>query len=166
MLSTFIQSLFAYASWATGRVLEQAGAVSPQHYVADAPVPHGSLHGTLVHMLAAQWIWRSRCQQGISPTALPGVADIPDLPSLLPRWQIEDEEMRAYVAGLTDDDLTGVIHYTTTRGVPSEQALWQILTHVLNHGTQHRSEAAMLLTSYGQSPGDLDYIIYLRRQAQ
>jgi uncharacterized damage-inducible protein DinB len=40
--------------------------------------------------------------------------------------------------------------------------LWHLLVHVLNHGTQHRSEAALLLTSYGQSPGDLDLILFLR----
>jgi len=29
---------------------------------------------------------------------------------------------------------------------------------VIIHATQHRSEAAMLLTDYGQSPGDLDFL--------
>jgi uncharacterized damage-inducible protein DinB len=38
------------------------------------------------------------------------------------------------------------------------------LAHVVNHGTQSRSEAAVLLTEYGQSPGDLDLILFLREQ--
>jgi uncharacterized damage-inducible protein DinB len=32
--------------------------------------------------------------------------------------------------------------------------------HLLNHDTQHRSEAAVLLTAAGRSPGDLDLVDY------
>jgi uncharacterized damage-inducible protein DinB len=50
-------------------------------------------------------------------------------------------------------------------GVP----VWQMLVHVVNHGTQHRAEVAALLTAEGRSPGELDLINYadeLRRVRQ
>ncbi len=40
-----------------------------------------------------------------------------------------------------------------------------MLVHVINHGTQHRSEAAALLTAEGRSPGELDLINYAEEQA-
>jgi uncharacterized damage-inducible protein DinB len=40
------------------------------------------------------------------------------------------------------------------------------MVHVLNHGTQHRSEAAVLLTELGRSPGDLDLVDFLEERAR
>ncbi len=42
--------------------------------------------------------------------------------------------------------------------------LWQLMLQQVNHATQHRSEAAVMLTQFGHSPGDLDFIIYLHRE--
>ena len=43
-------------------------------------------------------------------------------------------------------------------GEPGGPPMWQLLAHVVNHATQHRSEAAALLTAAGRSPGDLDMV--------
>ena len=65
------------------------------------------------------------------------------------------------VEDLTDEKLNLVVHYKNTKGVPQKQVLWKMMAHVVNHGTQHRSEAAALLTDFGCSPGDVDMIYFL-----
>ena len=63
--------------------------------------------------------------------------------------------------GLGEAELARVVGYTNTRGQPWAYPLWQMLIHQVNHATQHRSEAAMLLTQMGHSPGDLDLLVYM-----
>ena len=58
---------------------------------------------------------------------------------------------------------------STTRGSSERDEdipFWQMLAHVVNHGTQHRSEAASLLTAAGRSPGDLDMIFFAEEIAR
>jgi uncharacterized damage-inducible protein DinB len=157
-----ILTLYDYNYWASERILAAAEGVTEAQFTAPAKLSHGSLHATLVHIFSAEWIWRVRSQEGISPAGLPDEADVSTLDMLRGRWRSEEGLMRSFLAGLRDEDLSRKIRYTTTRGLPFENELWQILHHVVNHGTQHRGEAAVLLTEYGRSPGDLDFILYLR----
>ncbi len=53
-----------------------------------------------------------------------------------------------------------MVHYTTTRGVPHELRLGDILLHAGTHAVRHQAEAAQILTDYSLSPGDLDYNLY------
>lgn len=164
MNTSDIQTLFDYNYWANQRVLDAVALVNAEQYFAPAETSHGSLRGTLVHILAAEIVWRMRCADGISPSALPAETEFPTLDDLVERWRAEERVMRTYLNRLTDDDLHAPVRYSTTQGTPHENNLWQMLVHVVNHGTQFRAEAAVILTGYGTSPGDLDLILYLRER--
>jgi uncharacterized damage-inducible protein DinB len=77
---------------------------------------------------------------------------------------MEEAAMRDFLATLADEDVTRLVRYDTDSGGPRRRVLWHCLHHVVNHGTQHRSEAAVLLTDYGRSPGDLDFTVFLNEQ--
>jgi uncharacterized damage-inducible protein DinB len=159
-----VLTLYEYNYWANARILESAARVSEAQYFAPADASFGSLHKTLVHILGAEWMWRMRCQQGVSPPGLLSEKDVPAFGTLRARWQEEERAMRTFLAGLRDEDMIRLVRYTNTRGKSYESTLWHILAHIVNHGTQFRSEAGMLLTAYGQSPGDVDLIFFLRER--
>jgi len=72
--------------------------------------------------------------------------------------------MQSYITGLTEEALAAPTDYKNLSGQPLQNKLSDILTHVVFHGMQHRSELAIILTSYGASPGNIDFITFLREQ--
>ena len=149
--------LFQYNHWANAKILNAVANVTQEQFLAPASFPHGGLRGTLVHALSAEWIWRTRWE-GTSPTSVLKAADFPDFQSLRTRWANEEEQLMNFVEGISDERLNSTFDYTNTSGKPFTKVLWQAMAHVVNHGTQHRTEAAAMLTDLGHSPGDLDLI--------
>jgi len=164
MEKTQLSSLFDYNYWANQRVLDKAAELDPELWKAPAEVSFGSLRDTLAHVLYTEWIWRMRIQEGSSPNGFPAEITFPTVDAMRQYWQQEESKMRQYLSGLSPEGYDKVVKYKNTKGVAYANPLWQILLHVVNHGTQFRSEAAVLLTQYGRSPGDLDYIFFLRQK--
>ncbi len=154
-----ILTLYKYNQWANGRILGAAANLTAEQFLASASYPHGGLRGTLVHTLFAEWIWRNRWE-GNSPTFRIKPEEFPTFGSLRTRWIEEEKYLMAFVDVLTDEKLNNTFNYKNTRGEPFEQVLWKAMAHVVNHGTQHRAEAAAMLTDFGCSPGDVDMIYF------
>jgi len=155
-----ITLVYKYNQWANKKILEQAANVTQDQFVAPATFPHGGLRGTLTHILFAEWIWRHRWE-GTSPVVHMKPEEFSIFESLRSRWADEESLLMKYAENVTDDQLESYFLYTTTDGTPQERVLWQAMLHLVNHGTQHRSEAAALLTDFGHSPGDIDFIYFL-----
>ena len=69
-----------------------------------------------------------------------------------------------FVVNVTEERLESRIRYISTEGEPHERLLWECMAHLVNHGTQHKTEAAAILTNLGHSPGDIDLIVYLNEK--
>jgi uncharacterized damage-inducible protein DinB len=152
--------LYKYNQWANAKILNATANVTLEQYLAPASFPHGGLRGTLIHALFAEWIWRNRWE-GTSPTQRLKPEDFPTFESLHERWLEEEKQLMAFAEGVTDERLGDTFTYTNTSGKPFTKILWQAMAHLVNHGTQHRTEAAAILTDFGQSPGDIDLIYFL-----
>ena len=152
--------LIQYNAWSTAKILDATSHVTQGQFLAPVPFPHGSLRGTLVHALFGEWVWRKRWE-GSSNNPMWKAEEFPTFESLRARWADEETQLMQFVANLSDERLYSKFQYTSTEGVPHERVVWESVAHLVNHGTQHKTEAAAILTGFGHSPGDIDLIVYL-----
>jgi uncharacterized damage-inducible protein DinB len=155
-----IHVLYEYNRWANAHILGAAAQISEAQFLAPTTFPHGGLRGTLVHTLFGEWVWRMRWL-GSPQNSLWKPEDFPTFTSLKTRWLEEEVLLMEFVDGLTEKRLKAEFDYISTEGSPHRRVVWEAMAHLVNHGTQHRSEAAAMLTAMGHSPGDIDLIVFL-----
>ena len=160
MMSEMIGTLYRYNAWANARILDMAAQLSPEQFLAARGASFDSVRDTLAHTMGAQWLYLERWQ-GRSPRAMPDPQECPDLAAVRARWNRIERDTQAFVAGLDDARLAQIVEYTNTEGQPWAYPLWQQMIHQVNHATQHRSEAAVMLTQFGFSPGWLDFLYFI-----
>ena len=171
-----IRLMYEYNYWGNHRILDPCTRVTPEQYTAATSF--GTLRPTVIHIVDAEWSWlRSFGSHFVpvdrisdpwkiedlvawGPEELTDV-ELPTVDALKDRAQEEERAMRAYLGTLTDAHLNGILRYPIDDTIVRERILWHCLLHVVNHGTQHRSEAAALLTMYGASPGGMDMTLFL-----
>jgi uncharacterized damage-inducible protein DinB len=85
----------------------------------------------------------------------------PDLAAIREHWRRDEAEMRAWLGGMSDADVEAPVHSELSR---DDRPLWQYVGHIVFHAAQQQSDAATLLTLAGQSPGELGYLEFLKRE--
>jgi uncharacterized damage-inducible protein DinB len=152
--------LLDHGYWATQRVLAAAAKLTDEQFTAPSNVTTRSLRATLVHTLDVEWSWRLRLQgqpvEMWGPDQEMREEDIPTTTILAGRWQDDEREMRAWLERLSEDELAAAPS-AADLGNP----LWQYVLHIIIHGFQQRADAATLLSLYGRSPGELEFVDYV-----
>ena len=158
-----IATLIQFNDWANDRILAACAYISADEFTrGQIPDPGwGSLRGILVHTLDVEYGWRS-VLQAQDDNGILEADDFPDVAALKARWVIEHVAWFEYLTGLSDES----IHLGYGDDHQNSPKVWQTIVHVVTHGIQHRSEAAAILTGYGQSSGELDFDLFLKEIAE
>ncbi len=158
------RTLYEYNSWANRRVMESCAQLNNDQFTRDLVSSFHSVRDTLAHILGAEWIWLERWH-GRSHSSLPFAGDFSDLNAIRARWEEVERDLTDFVASLTDEDLARVYEYKTTAGAPQVSPAWEMLQHLVNHGTYHRGQIATMLRQLGNKSQSTDLILFYRQRA-
>ena len=154
-------TLFEHLYWTRDRLLDAVSGLDASAFTSAETVTHRDLRATLVHELDVQWSWRERLKgadwEEWGPDAELTADDYPTPASLVEHWHRDEDVMREWLDGLTDADLDAPPVRDEDR-----QPLWQYVMHLYSHGLQQFSEAAVLLTRLGHSPGDIGFLEFVQ----
>jgi uncharacterized damage-inducible protein DinB len=81
-----------------------------------------------------------------------------ECPALLKQWE-------TWASALTDESVHIKVDYTNPKGNPDRTPQWQIVLHVVNHGTHHRGQVSGFLRALGKVPPPLDLMAFYRERA-
>jgi uncharacterized damage-inducible protein DinB len=130
--------------------------LTQQQYTQQLGYSHGSVKNQLVHMAEVDQAWFSDLR-GVTPEGEPDEEAFDDRQALRAYWDQVEQEMRAYLAELRDEQLFD----KPLKGEDANLILWQVLLHVVNHGTDHRAQVLRMLNDLGVKTTSQDYVFYL-----
>lgn len=157
-----LRILLNYHYWARDRILDAVSALTPDQFTRDMGSSFRSVRDTLAHLYSAEWAWYSRWQ-GVSPTALLPADQFPDVASLRQAWTEHEAKMRAFLEALGEEGINRVFEYKLISGQPGATPFWQMLQHVVNHGSYHRGQITTMLRQLGAAPAkSMDLVAFYR----
>jgi uncharacterized damage-inducible protein DinB len=155
-----IRTLFEYHFALNRRVWDECiSALTDEQFTRDLAYSLGAIRNQTVHMMSVDQRWLARLRQMEVPASLKPL-DFLDRSAVRVYWDRVEADIRAYLSGLTDADLTAIRHYPTSRRGPSTSEVWQILVHVVNHGTDHRAQLLAMLFQLGAPTLEQDMMLY------
>jgi len=130
--------------------------LTEEQFTQPVDYSHGSVREQVVHLMNVDEAWFSGLR-GVELSEEPDPAHFADRDSMRLHWDTIEQEMRAYLADLRDDML---FEKPFAEGEDKDLILWQVLLHVVNHGTDHRAQLLRLLNDLGVETRYQDYIFY------
>ncbi len=151
-IKAHFQTQFAYHGATYNRLLDCAERLDHGRYQEQPGYGLGSIHDILFHILYWQNRWRQSLENSSRSVYLKP-DDFEDLPSLRSGIAREQVAWQRVFEGLSE------AAFDEQQSIGGSQLYrWRIFQHLVLHGMQHHSEVAALLTSYGESPGGIDFI--------
>ena len=162
-LADVLRTQLDYTAWASRQLVDAAAQLSQEELLHDFKTGIHNVLETLVHVYAADRIWLARLQNEHRAEFVTEADH--SLAVLQNDWPLLHERWKKRAESVTDELAAGEVSYTDLKGHAYKQPLWQILLHVVNHGTHHRGQVSGFIRALGHVPPPTGLIVYCRELA-
>jgi uncharacterized damage-inducible protein DinB len=125
-------------------------------FTQEGNYSHGSVRNQIVHLVNVDDGWFSALRGVESPEPYHPVP-VDDRKLIRAHWDNVEQNMQEVLAKLQDAML---FEKPFGGGEDKDLILWQVLVHVVNHGTDHRAQLLRSLNDLGVKTTSQDYIFY------
>ena len=160
MIVRDLETLYDYSYWANAKLFEPLSRLTPEELARPVAGGYGSIRNTLVHMMSAEGGWLDRCG-GPKRGAPLKAEEFSTLEAITSYWATQERNLRAFLATLSDADLSRRFEFTVpVISFSRVMAVGEALHHTAIHNIHHRGQVTLLLRALGQVPGNVDILFY------
>ena len=151
--------LYDYHFAMNRRLWDHVMELSDAAFDAPSDNSQGSVHQQVWHLMTVDEGWFTELRDDPWPEQLLPDAPQPDWTreELREHWDDVERRQRKFLAGVTDGAL---LRHPWSEGEDKDLVLWEVLLHVVNHGTDHRAQTQRQLADLGVTTYPIDYVFY------
>lgn len=163
-MKEILQQFAAYNIWANQKIMDVIFALPEEKQKAEVPSSFKSLYSTVLHMWNAEsnWWQRMKLQERIIVPSENFKGNMQDLVNGLMQQSRQWEE---WVSNASELSLDHVFQYQNSKKEQFKQPIYQMVLHVINHGTYHRGQLINILRQLGvEKLPQTDFIVWSRKK--
>ncbi len=144
LMKELLKQLAAYNIWAHQRIAEVILSLPEEKQLAELPSSFNSLHRTLLHLWDAESIWWQRMklhERFVRPSDNFKGTTRDVVNGLMSQSRLWED----WVGAASELTLEHVFEYRNNKRELFKMPIYQMLTHVFNHGTYHRGQLINML---------------------
>ena len=152
-----VRSLVEYNQWANAKMLAACEDLSDEELRKDRGASRGSISALLWHIGQVEAGWFSRASETEPEPVCEPAAPLAELRQMIERV---DAKMVEWTRSVSDEALAKEVRFSRPGDDEYKAFVWQPLTTLLMHSSQHRAEIGVMLAAVDLSPGDLDFVYF------
>ncbi|MGG1688938.1 DinB family protein [Heyndrickxia ginsengihumi] len=159
-MNELAKQLVRYHIWANQQLISHLKTLPSELFHTKVESVFPTLAETFGHIISVDYVWLSRINK--------------EKPSKIQKWTFQtvaevekalsELKMKYKLMFQKEDDITRMVSYKNTKGELFTQTLFELIQHIVNHGTYHRGNLAAMIRQLGYQGTSTDYITFLRIQ--